>query len=184
MKKISFNQNWTCNGAAVQLPHDAMIHEKRVPGHASGSAQAFFPGGRYVYEKTFEKPNAEHVVFQFEGVYKNAKVYINGKEAGGAPYGYIPFFVCADELLAEGENTIRVECENNDQPESRWYTGAGIYRPVWLWTGCKNAIVLQHDSHWFSVDAVEKIIVWGMMNGYTFQPITADSPGAHHGVYN
>ena len=140
MKKISFNQNWTCNGAAVQLPHDAMIHEKRVPGHASGSAQAFFPGGSYVYEKTFEKPNAEHVVFQFEGVYKNAKVYINGKEAGGAPYGYIPFFVCADELLAEGQNTIRVECENNDQPESRWYTGAGIYRPVWLWTGCKNAI--------------------------------------------
>ena len=63
MKKISFNQNWTCIGAAVQLPHDAMIHEKRVPGHASGSAQAFFPGGRYVYEKTFEKPNAEHVVF-------------------------------------------------------------------------------------------------------------------------
>ena len=140
MKKISFNQNWTCNGKAVTLPHDAMIHEKRVPGHASGSAQAFFPGGSYVYEKTFEKPNAEHVVFQFEGVYKNAKVFINGKEAGGALYGYIPFFVCADELLVDGENTIRVECENNDQPDSRWYTGAGIYRPVWLWTGPKNAI--------------------------------------------
>lgn len=153
MKKISFNQNWTCIGAAVQLPHDAMIHEKRVPGHASGSAQAFFPGGRYVYEKTFEKPNAEHVVFQFEGVYKNAKVYINGKEAGGAPYGYIPFFVCADELLAEGENTIRVECENNDQPESRWYSGAGIYRPVWLWTGCKNAIEPEQVRvHTVSVD--------------------------------
>lgn len=140
MKKISFNQNWTCNGKAVTLPHDAMIHEKRVPGHASGSAQAFFPGGSYVYEKTFEKPAAEHVVFQFEGVYKNAKVLINGKEAGGALYGYIPFFVCADELLVDGENTIRVECENNDQPDSRWYTGAGIYRPVWLWTGPKNSI--------------------------------------------
>ncbi len=140
MKKISFNQNWTCNGKAVTLPHDAMIHEKRVPGHASGSAQAFFPGGSYVYEKTFEKPSAEHVVFQFEGVYKNAKVFINGKEAGGVPYGYIPFFVCADELLVDGENTIRVECENNDQPDSRWYTGAGIYRPVWLWTGPKNSI--------------------------------------------
>ena len=140
MKKVSFNQNWTCNGQAVTLPHDAMIHEKRVPGHASGSAQAFFPGGSYVYEKTFAKPDAEHVVFQFEGVYKNAKVYINGKEAGGAPYGYIPFFVCADDLLADGENTIRVECENNDQPDSRWYTGAGIYRSVWLWTGPKHAI--------------------------------------------
>ncbi len=140
MKKISFNTGWTCNGVAVRLPHDAMIHETRVPGHASGSAQAFFPGGSYVYEKTFQKPDAEHVVFQFEGVYKNAKVFINGKEAGGAPYGYIPFFVCADELLVNGENTIRVECENNDQPDSRWYTGAGIYRPVWLWTGPKGGI--------------------------------------------
>jgi len=140
MKKISFNDNWTCNGKAVTLPHDAMIHETRVPGHASGSAQAFFPGGSYVYEKTFQKPDAEHVLFQFEGVYKNAKVYINGHEAGGAPYGYIPFLICADELLTDGENTIRVACENNDQPESRWYTGAGIYRPVWLWTGAKNAI--------------------------------------------
>ncbi len=51
-------------------------------------------------------------------------------------------------------------------------------------SGCRNAVVLQHDTHWFSVDAVEKIIIWGLMNGYTFQPITADSPGAHHGVYN
>ncbi len=136
----NLDQNWTCNGKAVTLPHDAMIHEKRVPGHASGSAQAFFPGGSYVYEKAFEKRNAEHMVFQFEGVYKNAKVFINGEEAGGARYGYIPFFVCADELLRDRENTIRVECENNDQPDSRWYTGAGIYRPVWLWTGPKNSI--------------------------------------------
>lgn len=51
-------------------------------------------------------------------------------------------------------------------------------------SGCQNAVVLQHDTHKFSVDAVERIIVWGLMNGYTFQPITADSPGCHHGVYN
>lgn len=140
MKKISFNTGWTCNGKAVTLPHDAMIHEKRVPGHASGSAQAFFPGGSYVYEKSFDKPDAKHVVFQFEGVYQNAKVFINGKEAGGATYGYIPFYVCADTLLIDGKNTIRVECDNVNQPDSRWYTGAGIYRPVWLWTGPENAI--------------------------------------------
>ena len=140
MKKNTFNSGWLCNGKSVSIPHDAMIHEIRKADNPSGAAQAYFPGGSYVYEKTFEKPNAEHVVFQFEGVYKNAKVYINGKEAGGAPYGYIPFFVCADELLLDGENTIRVECENNDQPDSRWYTGAGIYRPVWMWTGPKHAI--------------------------------------------
>ncbi len=49
---------------------------------------------------------------------------------------------------------------------------------------CQNSVVLQHDIHGYSVRAVEKIIIWGLMNGYTFQPITADSPGAHHGVYN
>ena len=140
MKKCNFNADWICNGNPVTLPHDAMIHETRKADNPSGSAQAFFPGGSYVYEKKFEKPDAEHIVFQFEGVYQNAKVYINGHEAGGAPYGYIPFFVCADSLLVDGENVIRVECDNLNQPDSRWYTGAGIYRPVWVWTGPKGAI--------------------------------------------
>lgn len=140
MKKILWNQDWhfgkaSCPMQAVTLPHDAMIHENRVPGHASGSAQAFFPGGRYVYEKSFEKPEDPHVIFQFEGVYKNAEVSINGRKAASCRYGYIPFSVCADEYLVEGKNTITVTCENEDQPDSRWYTGAGIYRPVWMWTG-------------------------------------------------
>lgn len=140
MKKKNFNSDWFCNGNAVTLPHDAMIHELRKADNPSGSAQAYFPGGTYVYEKKFENPTAEHVVFQFEGVYQNAKVYINGKEAGGTEYGYLPFFVCADEYLVDGENTIRVECDNVNQPDSRWYTGAGIYRPVWMWTGPKSSI--------------------------------------------
>lgn len=140
MKKLCFNTDWTCNGAPVTLPHDAMIHENRRADNLSGSAQAYFPGGKYVYEKTFERPDAEHVTFQFEGVYQNAKVTINGKEAGGTEYGYLPFFVCADSLLVDGENIIRVECDNVNQPDSRWYTGAGIYRPVWMWTGPKGGI--------------------------------------------
>ena len=140
MKRTDFNQNWSCNGAAVTLPHDAMIHASRDPKSPTGSAQAFFPGGSYIYEKTFAKPVQEHVLLQFEGVYKNARVFINGREAGGCHYGYLPFFVCADGLLVDGDNTIRVECENIDQPDSRWYTGAGIYRPVWMWVGPKGAI--------------------------------------------
>ena len=145
MKKLNFCSDWLYmpNGQTainVTLPHDAMIHEKRVPDAPSGSAQAYFPGGKYVYEKTFSKPEAEHVLFQFEGVYQNAKITINGKEAGGIEYGYLPFFVCADDLLVDGENNIRVECENLNQPDSRWYTGAGIYRPVWMWTGPKTSI--------------------------------------------
>ena len=61
MKQLSFNNAWTCNGKAVTLPHDAMIHKKREANNPSGSAQAFFPGGSYVYEKNFHKPDAEHV---------------------------------------------------------------------------------------------------------------------------
>ena len=153
MKRTDFNQNWFCNGAAVTLPHDAMIHAARDPKSPTGSAQAFFPGGSYVYEKAFAKPTAEHVLFQFEGVYKNAKVYVNGKEAGGCHYGYLPFFACADDLLVDGENTIRVECENVDQPDSRWYTGAGIYRPVWMWTGPKAGIEPEEVKvHTISID--------------------------------
>ena len=139
MKKRNFNSGWYCNGSAVTLPHDAMLHEARDPNAACGSAGAFFPDGEYVYEKTFPRPEAEHVLFQFEGVYKNARVFLNGREAGGAAYGYIPFFVCADGYLVEGENTIRVECSVR-HPDSRWYSGAGIYRPVWLWTGPKDSI--------------------------------------------
>lgn len=138
MKKISFNDNWKCNGVAVTVPHDAMIHTERRANAESGSAQAYFAGGKYVYEKNFDVTAdmlSKHVVFEFEGVYKNAKVYLNGTEIGGADYGYIPFFAVADGYLAEGENIIRVECDNEKQPESRWYTGAGIYRPVWMHIG-------------------------------------------------
>ena len=151
MKRENFNQNWRFTDLTlakdpqpVTLPHDAMIHQARDASNPSGSAQAYFPGGSYRYEKTFEAPAVwknQHILFQFEGVYKNAKVSINGKEAGGAAYGYIPFFVCADGLLnCGGENTITVTCDNLDQPESRWYSGAGIYRPVWLWTGSATHI--------------------------------------------
>ena len=139
MKKISFNDKWLYKGRMITLPHDAMLHERRDPRAACGSAGAFFPDGEYVYEKTFARPAAEHVLIQFEGVYKNAKVTINGKEAGGAAYGYIPFFVCADGYLVDGENTVRVECSVK-HPDSRWYSGAGIYRPVWLWEGPKDSI--------------------------------------------
>lgn len=157
MKKQTFNDSWSCNGQPVTLPHDAMIHLERKSGDPSGSAQAYFPGGKYVYEKRFRRPEAEHALFEFEGVYRNAKVFINDREAGGAAYGYIPFFVNADEYLVDGENVIRVACENIDQPDSRWYTGAGIYRPVWLWTG--NGDVIRPESIRVSTLSVDPAVI-------------------------
>ena len=140
MKRISFCDQWTCGGRPVTLPHDAMLHGDRSADAPSGSGGAFFPGGRYRYEKRFSRPQAEHVLLQFEGVYKNARVYLNDRLAGGTAYGYLPFFIDADPFLVDGENVIRVDCENLDQPDSRWYSGAGIYRPVWLWTGPSGSI--------------------------------------------
>lgn len=156
MKKTSFNDNWLYKGQTVTLPHDAMLHEQRDPNAKCGSAGAFFPDGEYVYEKSFQRPAAERVLLQFEGVYKNAKVFINGKEAGGAAYGYIPFFVCADDYLIDGENTIRVECAVK-HPDSRWYSGAGIYRPVWLWTGPADSI--EPESVKFSTVSYDPAVV-------------------------
>ncbi len=119
----------------VRLPHDAMLTEKRSPKAEGKGASGYFPGGSYVYEKVFDLPSdiqEKHVTFEFEGVYRNAQVQINGEEAGGCSYGYLPFYVCADGLLKAGENVIRVEMSNERQPDSRWYSGAGIYRPVWM----------------------------------------------------
>lgn len=150
MKKESFNKDWLFVSKKseikkrVTLPHDAMQGEERRADCESGSAGAYYPGGVYEYEKHFTAPEQwaqQHIVFEFEGVYKNARVYINGKEAGGAAYGYIPFFVCADGLLGYGEdNVIKVTADNSRLPDSRWYTGAGIYRPIWLHTGGKTYI--------------------------------------------
>ena len=103
MQKIGFNDNWQfhkqgyTNTQTVILPHDAMIHEAREPDGTGGSGHGYFPGGIYVYEKTFTAPAewAEGTIsLLFEGVYKNSTVTVNGKTAGGQPYGYTPFTVC------------------------------------------------------------------------------------------
>jgi hypothetical protein len=110
MKRYDFNTDWRfCKegGEAriLDLPHDAMIEERRDPASPGGSGIAYFLGGVYIYEKTFTAPPDwadNHIVFQFEGVYRNAAVSINGKMAGGRPYGYIPFFVEIGGLLNYG----------------------------------------------------------------------------------
>ena len=141
MKAYSFNDQWTVrdrtgNVRQVTLPDDAMIYEKRDPGNPSGSGGAYFTGGIYEYEKSFEISanwTEKTVTFRFEGVYRNSKVYINGQEAGGCAYGYSQFYVSADKFLKYGQsNTLKVAADNSDHPNSRWYTGSGIYRPVWM----------------------------------------------------
>jgi len=108
----------------------------------------------------------KHVVFEFEGVYRNSKVYLNWKEAGGRPYGYSRFFVQADSFLQYGkENTIRVIADNSQLPNSRWYSGSGIYRPVHLHIGNRTHIELDGVKVSTLSYAPAKILVETTANG-------------------
>lgn len=146
MQRCEFNDGWTCrrindggSGMPVMIPHDAMLDERRSPDSLGAGNIGWFEGGDYCYEKCFMVPDAwrgSAVVLEFEGVYRNAEVSVNGVPVGGCPYGYGDFIVdISDALNAGSENTITVLARNSDQPNSRWYTGTGIYRPVWLYIG-------------------------------------------------
>ncbi len=135
MQKLAFNKSWIVGGKAVTLPHDAQISEKRGADVSNGG-HGYFPGGVYTYEKTFNAPQeweGKVILVEFEGVYKNATVSLNGKELCFHPYGYTGFFVELDGLNHGGENTLTVVADNSKLPNSRWYSGSGIYRPVWLY---------------------------------------------------
>lgn len=135
-------------GQPVYLPHDAMIHEKRTKDTANAHQTGFYPGNVYTYTKHFQAKaewREKTVLFEFEGVYMNARVYINGDYAGGHPYGYTNFYVCADDYLKYGtENEIKVIANNSDELNSRWYSGSGIYRNVNILIG--NAVHIKEDS--------------------------------------
>ena len=148
MEKRDFNKNWICRCLTreepekkVTLPHDAMRSEQRSEESQGEGNIGWYIGGDYEYTKRFFVP-AEDVdkeaVLEFEGVYHDAEIYINEKKAAFRPYGYTNFYVELNEFLQYGaENTIRVIARNADQPNSRWYSGTGIYRPVNLYLGEK-----------------------------------------------
>ncbi|MFJ2503522.1 glycoside hydrolase family 2 TIM barrel-domain containing protein [Microbacterium sp. NPDC087592] len=150
MKRTAFNDGWQfrpkqnpfaeLGGVStpytdVTLPHDALIHEQRDPD--GEGAVAYFPAGAYQYRTTFT-PAADlagqRIVLEFEGVYRDATVHINGAFAGQRPYGYSGFTIDADRFLRSGEENL-IEVESRHGGDSRWYTGAGIYRDVWLHVG-------------------------------------------------
>ncbi len=152
MEKISFNENWEFypaknglfgeTGAAprkVTLPHDGVIGTEREADAESGSAKGFYRNGSFVYRKVFTLPREYEnrvVRFLFEGVYMNAVVWINGEHAGQCRNGYREFIIDGDALLKAGEeNEIKVTCRTGE--DSRWYSGAGIYRDVYMLVGDK-----------------------------------------------
>ena len=122
-----------------------MLSEPRTALAEGGLNVSWFEGRDYVYTKKWDVTQeqlARHNVLEFEGVYRKAEVFVNGKKAAFRPYGYTNFYVELDGLLHAGENTVEVIARNADQPNSRWYSGAGIYRPVKLWSSPKTYIPL------------------------------------------
>ena len=150
MKAISFNSGWTCRhleeegpGLPVSIPHDAMLAEPKSETAPGGTNTGWYEGFDYLYQKSFlpgRELQDKRLVLEFEGVYHNAEVWLNGEKLCQRPYGYTNFYAeLTDRLSFDKENEIRVIARNADQPNSRWYSGAGIYRPVTLWVGDKAA---------------------------------------------
>ena len=152
MKATSLLTGWTCRhlgdtapGKTVTLPHDAMLAEPRTALSAGGTNTGWYEGYDYEYRRTLTVPEnelADTHILEFEGVYHNAEVWLNGQKAAFRPYGYTNFYVDCAPYLHAGENELRVIARNADQPNSRWYSGAGIYRPVQLWTAMGAHIAL------------------------------------------
>jgi beta-galactosidase len=120
----------------VTLPHDWSIEGKIDPKNPMGGSGGFFPTGVGWYRRSFNAPaawNGKRVSVEFEGVYMNATVYINGQSLGMHPYGYTSFVHdLTPHLKFSGPNVLAVRVDQSQQPNTRWYAGSGIYRHVWL----------------------------------------------------
>ena len=144
---------------SVTLPHDFSISQ---PFTTSGEAESgFLPGGTGWYRKTFTMPDSAEgktVLLQFDGVYSDAYVYVNGTPVGENHYGYTPFaFDISDYLTCDGvtDNVIAVKAVNN-VPSSRWYSGSGIYRDVTLVV--TNPVHVDYQGTYVTTPDIEKKI--------------------------
>ncbi len=154
--KLDFNQEWRVYPTPepeewnrprtyeiVNLPHDYNISLETQKERSTGPAGGYYPGCSVEYEKDLCIPDEwknKLVFLEFDGVYHNAVLWINGKFAARHPNGYTPFWREITEFVKPGENHIRVSAANEDIPNSRWYTGTGIYRDVHLWV--KNPLYI------------------------------------------
>ena len=155
MKSICIDEKWTFRrgfldmpaglksdvGIPVNLPHDGMIGTPVTPDAPAGPDMGYFSGGLSNYTKYIRFPREWEngcTGLLFDGAMMNAAVDINGCRAGSQHYGYAPFYVDLTDLADFGaENRITVNLNTSMQPNSRWYTGSGLYRGVRLLHGPK-----------------------------------------------
>ena len=148
-QQVLFNDNWKfykgemasaqeenfndANWRKLALPHDYSVEGPFSKEWASGTA--YLPGGVGWYRKTFSIPGnwkGKNIFIYFDGVYKNSEVWINGHTLGKRPNGFIPFQYELTPYLKAGKNIIAVKTDHTKFADSRWYTGSGIYRNVYL----------------------------------------------------
>lgn len=131
----------------LNLPHDWAIEGDFSATNPSGATGGALPGGVGWYRRHLEilsAPTGDQRYFiEFDGVYMNSTIYVNGHEVGHRPYGYSSFEYDITPYVKQGDNVFAVRVDNSDQPNSRWYSGCGIYRHVWLTR--TNAV---HVKHW------------------------------------
>lgn len=122
---------------AIDVPHDWSIEGPYDEHAPTGGAGGYLPTGIGWYRKTFQLPESARsqlVRLQFDGIYQHSTVWINGHELGHRPYGYATFAYDLTPYLKFGDtpNILAVRADNSAQPNSRWYSGSGIYRHTWL----------------------------------------------------
>ncbi|MEN3329749.1 MAG: beta-galactosidase [Acidobacteriota bacterium] len=188
-KRVSFNQDWrfqlgdVSNGQDVDLndsqwrrlvlPHDWSIEGEFSEKAPSGTGGGALPGGIGWYRKNFTVPltaKGKSIFIEFDGIYRNSEVWINDHYLGKRPYGYSSFVyeLTPHLIYGGGSNVIAVKVDNSQQPNSRWYSGSGIYRNVWLTT--LNPV---HIEHWgtyvttpeVSSDSATVVIKTQLQNG-------------------
>lgn len=146
--KDAFALVWSIpeNARDIALPHDAMIEKPAYAGSPNGGNTGYRDGGNYTYVKTLtltEEELGQKFILRFDGVYCHALVYVNEQLAGSEAYGYSTFYVNLTPWLHAGVNEIRVQARNAGMTNSRWYSGSGIYRDVYLLTS--DSVYLEPD---------------------------------------
>jgi beta-galactosidase len=140
MKKINFDLDWQFSlgnslKKKVNLPHDFSVELPRKADSLMAAHGGYFRGGDCEYKKMLPSGLEGRVVLEVEGAYMNAEVFVNENLVAKHPYGYTSFHVeLTDWLKKDSENELKILIRNNALPNSRWYTGSGLYRHVWLLT--------------------------------------------------
>ena len=172
MRQINWNDNWKFwsdrdafalvwnipeNARDITLPHDAMIESPAYAESPNGGNTGYRDGGNYTYAKILhldEQDIGKKVILKFDGVYCHAMVYVNEQLAGSEANGYSTFYVDLTPLLHAGDNEVRVQVKNAGMTNSRWYSGSGIYRDVYLMTS--DATYIEPDSVQVTTESVDR----------------------------